>query len=155
AALVDQDQIDTWVAHWGGWLAALSFEPGLVGVCVTIETAPDTGQRLRTAVGAKLSREAPKLARAMLTEVVETYPAGSARVLTRIAVTYSSQIAGLSRRKAQSGQRRRSAEMGRFIATRMPGLAAGLAMTGAGPARAMTAQELTVATRVAYDPGSQ
>src|SRR4029450_12246181 len=29
ASLVDDDQIDIWVAHWGQWLASLGHEPGI------------------------------------------------------------------------------------------------------------------------------
>ena len=45
AALVDQPQVDQWVAHYGHWLAALSQEPGLVACQVCVETAPDPGTR--------------------------------------------------------------------------------------------------------------
>ena len=80
ASLVDDEQIDVWVAHWGQWLAALADEPGVVAVSVTIETAPDSGTRLRREVEGHLDPGAPSVARAMLREVVDTYPAGSATV---------------------------------------------------------------------------
>ncbi len=38
------------------------------------------------------------------------------------------------------------------IGQRIPSLAAGLAATGAGPARVMTVAEVAAALRVAYDP---
>ena len=47
AALVDAAEVDNRVAHWGAWLADLGHEPGLVAASVTIESAPDTGTRLR------------------------------------------------------------------------------------------------------------
>jgi hypothetical protein len=50
AALVDQEQVDGWVADWGHWLANLGNEAGIVAAAVTIETAPDTGTRLRPGV---------------------------------------------------------------------------------------------------------
>src|SRR3954452_10103998 len=43
ASLVDEDQVDVWVAHWGQWLASLGHEPGIVAASVTVESAPDTG----------------------------------------------------------------------------------------------------------------
>lgn len=148
AALVDQDQIDTWVAYWGNWLAALSFEPGIVAASVTIETAPDLGHRLNREVSANLAPTAPDLARQALHEIVESYPAGSAQVSTRIAVTYSAT--------PRPGAKRRTAEeMAREIGARLPGLSSGLSMTGAGTARPMTAEQLAAAVRVAYDPAAQ
>ncbi|MFF0728729.1 SCO6880 family protein [Streptomyces sp. NPDC004134] len=145
AALVDERQVDTWVAHWGQWLSALSEEPDLVAASVTMETAPDTGVRLQQEIDANAVAEAPALAVAMLDEVLSAYPAGSAQIATRIALTYSGA--------ARPGTPRRGAEaMALHIGTRLPGLTAGLSMTGAGAAVPMTATELAEAVRVAYDP---
>ena len=148
ASLVDQRQVDTWVAYWGHWLASLGFEPGLVGASVTIETAPDLGHRLQAEVDTNLDPNAPALARAALEEIVWNYPTGSARVSTRIAVTYSAAA-------RPGGKRRSEEEMVREIATRIPGLTSMLEMTGAGSARPMTAGQLARAVRAAYDPDSQ
>ncbi|WP_433461841.1 SCO6880 family protein [Spirillospora sp. CA-128828] len=148
AALVDQEQIDTWVAHWGHWLAALGYEPGLVAASVTVETAPDLGHRLREEVQATFDPKAPELARAALEEIVWNYPVGSARVSTRIAVTYAAL-------PHPGGKRRDQDSMVREIGMRIPGLISGLEMTGAGSARPMTADQLARAVRLAYDPDAQ
>lgn len=145
AALVDEQQVDIWVAHWGQWLSALGAEPGLVAASVTVETAPDSGVRLQQEIAANAVIGAPDLARSMLREVLAAYPAGSAQIATRIALTYSGA--------AREGTPRRSVEdMALHIGTRLPGLTAGLSMTGAGTAAPMTATELAEAVRVAYDP---
>ncbi|WP_446047752.1 SCO6880 family protein [Streptomyces olivaceus] len=145
AALVNQQQVDTWVAHWGQWLSALGAEPGFVAASVTVETAPDSGVRLQQEIAANSAADAPRLARSMLREVLSAYPAGSAQIATRIALTYSGA--------ARAGTPRRSAEdMAIHIGARMPGLTAGLSMTGAGAAVPMTATELAEAVRTAYDP---
>jgi hypothetical protein len=88
------------------------------------------------------------LARAALEEIVWNYPAGSAQVSTRIAVTYAAT-------SGPGGKRRSEDEMAREIGMRLPGLISRLAMTGAGAARPMTADQLTRAVRMAYDPDSQ
>ncbi|MFI2373181.1 SCO6880 family protein [Streptomyces sp. NPDC018833] len=145
ASLVDSDQVDTWVAYWGQWLAALAYEPNLVACSVTIEAAPDPGIRLEREVSGNIDPQAPPLAQAVLREVVQTYPAGSATLTTRVALTYSGA--------AQAGQKRRDAQaMGTELGLRLPGLASNLSMTGAGPATPMTASDLAEAVRVAYDP---
>lgn len=145
AGLVDQDQVDTWVAHWGAWLRDLATEPGLVGATVTVEAAPDSGVRLHHEVRSNAAADAPALAKEMLEEVLADYPAGSAQITTRIALTYSGA--------ARSGHDRRSPEeMAVLLGNRLPGLVGGLAMTGAGAARAMTAVQLAEAVRIAYDP---
>ncbi|MBM3714651.1 MAG: hypothetical protein FJW64_02765, partial [Actinobacteria bacterium] len=59
AALVDQEQVDLWVADWGHWLRNLADEPGMEAAQVTIETAPDSGRRLRREVETNTDPEAP------------------------------------------------------------------------------------------------
>lgn len=145
ASLVDDDQVDTWVAHWGAWLAALGHEPGLVGAAVSVETAPDSGTRLRREVDTRVDPHAPDVALAMLREVATTYPAGSATVTAYVSLTFSMAARG-------GGRKRAVEDVARDLATRLPGLAAGLTATGAGAVRPVTAQELCELVRVAYDP---
>ena len=64
ASLVDEEQIDVWVARWGQWLASLGDELGVHGASVTVETAPDTGTRLRREVQARIDPRAPAVAQA-------------------------------------------------------------------------------------------
>lgn len=143
ASLVDPVQVDTWVAYWGQWLAGLAYEPSLTAVSVSIEAAPDTGERLRREVRGNTDPAAPELAQAVLNQVMHDYPIGSAEITSRVALTYA---------RGDSGSSRRVAELAAEIGTRLPGLAGGLSMTGAGPAEPMTAAELAETVRVAYDP---
>jgi hypothetical protein len=66
ASLVDREQIDVWVARWGEWLASLGDEPGVIAAAVTVETAPDSGQRLHEQVQGRIDPHAPALARQVL-----------------------------------------------------------------------------------------
>ena len=145
ASLVDQEQIDSWVGHWGQWLASLGDEPGVVAAQVIVETAPDTGTRLRREVLGRLDPTAPAVAQAMLQEVVATYPEGSATIKAWVALTFSAT-------SRSGGKRRDAEEMSRDLAARLPGLGQRLHSTGAGAARPMTAQRLCEAVRVAYEP---
>jgi hypothetical protein len=131
----------------GQWLAALGDEPGVVAVSATIETAPDSGTRLRREVEGNLDDGAPPVARAMLREVVDTYPAGSATVRAMVAVTFSGAARGL-------GRGRRADEMARDLAGRIPWLGNALHATGAGAARPVSAQRLCEVVRTAYDPAA-
>jgi hypothetical protein len=145
-ALVDEAQVDQWVAHWGAWLSALGQETGLVGASVTIETAPDSGTRLDREVNGHLAADAPALARQVMAEVVRDYPSGSASITCRIALTWTLQT-------AFGGSRRRSvAEMAIEIGNRLPGLTQPLVAAGGGVAEPMTTATLAAAIRVAYDP---
>lgn len=145
AALVDQEQIDIWVADWGHWLANLADEPGIEAASVTIETAPDSGTRLRREVALNVDEEAPAFARQMLSEVVDRYPAGSSTVKAYVALTFSATARA-------GGKKRTPEEMGRELAARLPGLTGGLQATGAGAAHPLSAQELCETIRIAYDP---
>ena len=147
ASLVDEAQVDAWVAHWGQWLASLGDEPGVVAVSVTVETAPDTGTRLRREVQSNVDPNAPAVAQEMLREVMATYPSGSATVQAWVALTFAA-TAGVGSRRKQAG------EMARDLASRLPGLTARLQGTGAGAARPLDAQGLCEVIRTSYDPAA-
>lgn len=147
AALVDQEQIDVWVADWGHWLANLGDEPGVEAASVTLETAPDSGTRLRREVALNLDDDAPAFAREMLTEVVGRYPSGSSTIKAFVSITFSAS-------QRSGGKKRQADEMGRELAARLPGLTAGLQSTGAGAAHPLSAQELCEVIRVSYDPAA-
>jgi hypothetical protein len=105
ASLVDPEQVDAWVANWGGWLAGLADEAGLDAAAVTVETAPDSGYRLRNEVLMNIDPDAPQFARDMLHEVVDTYPEGSATVRAWVSLTFNAALrAGLQ--EADPGGRR-------------------------------------------------
>jgi hypothetical protein len=145
ASLVDQETIDQWVAHWGVWLASLGHEPGIAASSVTVETAPDTGTRLAREIDRNIDESSSPVAQAMLREVQETYPKGSAQCRAWIAVTFSGTV---------NGQRRKPEDMGRELASRLPGLTGGLSAAGAGAARPVSAQGLCEVIRTAYDPAA-
>ena len=145
AALVDREQVEVWVAEWGRWLAALGDEPGIVAVSVTIETAPDTGTRLRREVLSRIDPNAPQFAKTILSELVEHYPAGSATIRAYVAITFNAAA-------RVGGKKRTTEQMGRELASRLPGLTQGLSATGAGATRPLNAQQLCEVIRVAYDP---
>jgi hypothetical protein len=145
ASLVDPEQVDAWVANWGGWLASLGDEAGLEAAAVTIETAPDSGYRLRNEVEMNIDENAPEAAKAILREVVRTYPEGSATVRAWVSLTFTASL--------RAGSRKREPEdVARDLASRIPGLGARLQSTGAGIARPMSAQDLCEVVRIAYDP---
>jgi hypothetical protein len=144
AALIDQEQVDSWVAEWGHWLAALGDEAGVVGAAVTIETAPDTGARLQQEVAQRIDPTSPAFARQMLDEVVSSYPIGSATVKAYVSITFSAVQRG--------GRRKTVDDFGAEIASRLRGFTQRLSATGAGAARPLNAQELCEVIRIAYDP---
>ena len=147
AALVDREQIDAWVAEWGMWLAALGDEPGIEAVSVTIETAPDTGTKLRREVESRIDPDAPAFAKQLLGDLVDRYPAGSATIRAYVAVTFHAAA-------RQGGRKRTPEEMGRELASRLPGMTQGLTATGAGTSRPLSAQQLCEVVRIAYDPAA-
>ena len=147
SSLVDEEQIDIWVAEWGMWLANRGDEPGLEAVSVTIETAPDTGLRLRREVQQRMHDDAPEFSRRLLRGIVDAYPAGSAVVRAYVALTFAAAT-------RVGGRKRGADEMGRELAARIPGLTQSLGATGAGAARPLSARELCEVIRIAYDPAA-
>lgn len=147
ASLVDPEQIDMWVADWGNWLANLADEPGIEACSVTIETAPDTGHRLRQEVLTNMDPDAPPFARAVLNDVMRSYPSGCSTVKAYVALTFSAD-------NTATGKKRNADEVGRDLAARLPSLTSELAATGAGSSRLLAAADVCELVRVAYAPGT-
>ena len=145
-ALVDQSQVDVWVAHWGEWLATISNEPGVVAASVTVESAPDFGTRLRTEVESNLDPDAPTLASTVLREIVSSYPRNSATLKAFVAVTFTSQT-------REGGKKRTVDEVARDLGSKIGFMGQRLGHAGAGAVRPLTSQEVCEVIRVAYDPG--
>lgn len=144
AHLVDASRIDQQVAGWGQWIANLGDEPGLQACAVTVETSADTGHRLRSEVQGAMDPGAPEFAKRTLRQVVDSYPAGSSTITAYVTLTFGAGTVG--------GKKRSPEQMGRDLASRLPGLAADLARTGAGAVSPVSAQELCEVVRTAYDP---
>jgi hypothetical protein len=143
ASLVDDEQIDVWVARFGEWLASLGHEPSLIGAAVTVETSPDTGQRLAQVVNDRIDASAPPLAAQVLREIVADAPVGSASIRVWVTLTFQA---------VTRGKRRHADEFARDLAARLPGLYQRLQGTGAGTAAPLKAQEICEVIRGAYDP---
>lgn len=145
--LVDQSTVDFRVADWGHWLTNLGDEPGVEACSVTIETAPDTGHRLRREVAAAGDPTASEFSQAMLADLVRAYPEGSSTITAYVAITFRGE-------NEATGKKRTAEEVGRDLSARLPGLTADLGATGAGAATPLTAQELCEVVRTAYDPAA-
>lgn len=145
SSLVDTKEVDQRVAEWGAWLASLSDEPGLEAAAVTVETAPDSGVRLRREVEGRLDPDAPAFARDVLLSAMHNYPTGSSTVRAYITLTFSAAT-------RVDGKKRTQGEVGRDLAARLPGIVGRLNATGAGAVRPLSAQKLCEMVRVAYDP---
>ncbi|WP_253906686.1 SCO6880 family protein [Arthrobacter sp. I3] len=129
----------------GSPVAGLGDEAGLDAAAVTVETAPDSGYRLRNEVTMNIDPNAPDFAKNVLNEVVDTYPEGSATVRAWVSLSFNASL--------RAGSKKRTPEdVARDLASRIPGLSARLQSTGAGIARPMSAQELCEVVRIAYDP---
>jgi len=145
AALVDPEDIESWVATWGSYLAVMAQEPGLEAASVIIDSSPDPGHRLKHEVDRLVTPEAPALAVQMLQEVKDSYPRDSAILETAVQLTYDAKV---------MGDGLDPEAMAIELGTRLPALAEGLQGTGASAGRPMTAYEITKMVRTAYDPAA-
>jgi len=146
AALVDQNQIDQWVAGWGQYLARLGGEPGVEGASVVVETAPDSGSKLDREVELHIDESAHPLAKQMLRETANTYPSNSSDIRAWITTT----LKGVT----PAGKRRSIEEVARELQSKMPNWVSAVATTGGGAAHPVSAAELCEIVRAAYDPSS-
>lgn len=148
SALVDPEQIDQWIANWGGFLGSLGAEPGLAGAQAVFETAPDTGARLRREIEGAMSVDAPEVARRVLEDAMREYPTGSAGISAWVTMTYRATV-------RRGGKPRDPETVGRDLASRLPGLVGRIQATGAGATAPVSAAELCEVLRVAYDPAAE
>jgi len=143
-SLADTDTVETLVAGWGAALAGFGHEPGLAGVTVVVDTAPDPGTRLAAEVNGRAAADSRAVARAVMAEVVGAFPASSSENTAYVAVTWTAD--GIARRA------RKPADVVVEVGRRVPGLTDALARAGGGTVEALTEVELAEVLRVAYDP---
>lgn len=143
--LVDQLEVDAKVARFGEWLAALGTDRELVGVTVSITTAPDSGHTLREAIAGQTSDEAHPLAKAVLDEIAQDYPESASTLTCEIAITWK-------RNRPGSTKRRSIEEMAVEVGRRLPGIYFDLSQTGAGAPTLLQSEDLAAIVRSAYDP---
>lgn len=142
--LVDLDQANDLVALWGNWLGSLSGEAGVIAASVSVETCPDSGERLRRAAARQSAAGAPVAAQQVIGEVVDSSTQGAVDIKVWATLTFSPAALGAGRRDLTEQE----------IATRLPGLTQTLQYAGTGPVHLMTAGELCQMVRVDYDPAS-
>lgn len=144
-SLVDQDQVDRWVALWGQWLASLGNDPAIKGASVTVETAPDMGLRLRREVLGHVADDAPELAAQTMRELVASLPSGAADVRAWVSVTWSG---------TNGGRRMTHDQVMEMIRPKITSLSASLAATGAGAVVPVSPEAMCELMRCAYDPAA-
>ncbi|SNS75818.1 SCO6880 family protein [Actinomadura mexicana] len=145
--LADRSDADTWVASWGGWLAALGHMPAVRWVTVTIDTAPEPGSTLADAVDRAVVATAPKPARTIMSELVRTAPAAAADVDTRVSITFDPKASAAGPKDLFEAV----AELGRTL----DGLASRLGGCGVSVLGRATAAEIAGAVRIAFDPDAR
>ncbi|MFA1546113.1 SCO6880 family protein [Actinomadura chokoriensis] len=145
--LADRSDADTWVASWGGWLAALGHMPAVRWVSVTVDTAPEPGSTLADAVDRAVVDTAPEPARTIMSELVRTAPAAAADVDTRVSITFDPKASAASPKDLFEAV----AELGRTL----DGLASRLGGCGVSVLGRATAAEIAGAVRIAFDPDAR
>lgn len=147
---LDQWVRDSQVAFWGGWLAQLNQIGSIVGAAVTVETAPDSGQRLRRAMKRGVVEDAPEFSEQVAEELLMSTGTSSPTVSVWVTLTFSGKAAADDAAEDALSVE----EMAEVISDVLPTLTGTLDMTGAGTgSRPCPAQEIVDHTRVAYDPG--
>lgn len=141
--LADRASADEWVACWGAWLADLGHRPVIRHIAVTVDTAPG-GLADTDYLRARMSADAPPLARDMMTELIELTPTTSAQTDCRVTITLDPSRAAPRPRDLLASV----AEVTRWL----PGLEAGLSACGVAVLGRESVSGLTARVRSAFDP---
>ena len=151
---LDQDACNGQVAYWAAWLTSLSTVEEIVGMSVVVETVPDSGQRLERAMerGRVGDEGLTDFARDVEEQIHSSSRVASPTLTARLTITLDARV----EEELEKGSRiwvRPLEDMASQFADLLPGWTTTLAPTGAGQSvRPATAQEITDATRVAFDP---
>lgn len=149
---LDQKTINTQLSYWAAWLGSLNTIPELKQVAVTVETTPDSGQRLTRAMdrGRLPDTEVSEFAAEVEHEIRRLYVGGSPATRVWITLSLTSRVEGDDDGR---GLLRGRDEMADQIGGLLPGWTNSLAPTGAGGAVfPCSAQHIIDQTRVAFDP---
>lgn len=113
AEAIEADSIDTMVDHWAAFLEDASNVTDLVYVTVTHETSPESGIRLATEAERITQHGTVDKAKAIIHEAAAILPQVSARMSSRVAVTFKATTA-----ETRKNVRAEATEIARFL----PGL---------------------------------
>lgn len=144
--LLDQEQVDSRVAHWASWLTQRGLDEGIRGASVTVESAPDSGLRLQTLLAKNHRDDTPEFARKVIDEFAEAGVSGAPQLSVWVTLTFDGR-----RIDGKAGDRG-SEEMAEEIGTKLPAILSAIGMAGAGAVRPCSAQDIVDFTRSAYDP---
>lgn len=142
----DQDRINSWVAGFGGVLAATGQETALVCAKAITDTAPDPGGRLSAMVHSLRDTDAPSVATAVMDECLADYPSASSENITYLELTFRGR--GLHRKGDETA-------MLSELARKVPGVLGQVHAAGGGSVDMVTKAELPRLVRAAYDPAAQ
>lgn len=144
-ALVDQSEINLFVARFGDWLNLLNQDASIIAAQITIETAPDFGLKLALEINNNQAPNPPAFAEATMQEIKNIFPDGGSELKVFIALTFNNIFDG----KAKSIN-----NLGEEIGLKIPELKRTLESCGAAFVRPLANQELCEFTRAAYDPAA-
>ena len=143
--LADQDQVDRWVANWGGFMKEAGHETDIVGGQVIVETARDFGGRMKAYVEAQISERASDYGRQVMIEAAN--PADSTSPMTRTWVTLT--FSGSPHLGAPS---RTLEDVAVAVASRVPSICEQIVHAGGAEATPVTETTIAKAVQVSYDP---
>ncbi|KNX39700.1 SCO6880 family protein [Luteipulveratus halotolerans] len=144
----DQSDIDRMVAHHGGLMKLAGEQGDVVGMACIVETAPDTGLRLKASTERGRSKDAPEYSQAVREGTLAKVTVGSPSVKGWTTFSFKGTEHGSTKKLPTQA-------VADDLATRLPHLLGEARLTGAGDtARWCDAQQVIDDTRSAYDPAA-
>lgn len=140
-ALQPQESIDSQVAQYGAWVAALSKDSAVAGGVVVVDSALSSTAPLIDKIRSEISPLAPELSRLAVMEAAGGLPGKYSTVDAFATVVWSRAKLGTTVEDA-------AAE----IAAKLPHHRASLYSSGGGQAEVADSQDLARVVRIAYSP---
>ncbi|GAA1612944.1 hypothetical protein GCM10009733_006240 [Nonomuraea maheshkhaliensis] len=145
ALLADVDTVNRQVAAWGGLLARLADDITIRHAVVSIDLLPENGSQLADHVASRFDPAAPRLAAAVMADLVAAAPRAASRVAVRLTLTCDPSLGATSRVKLPDA-----------IASLLSSLnGLGVAAAGAEAVKRASATDLIRIVRCAFDPEAE
>jgi hypothetical protein len=140
SALVDSDQVDTWVYKYGQFINNLGNEFDLIGMTVTVDTKAVSDEDFKIEITNRLKNVDPSsYAYETMKEIRDTYPQMGYDLSELITLVFA-----INGRKVN--------EIAEEMASRIPNFLLWLSETGVGAAYSTPAGKLIEFIRTVYDP---
>lgn len=139
--LLPQEQVDSNVSTFGGWIAGLSQDPAIAGATVTVDSAYSSKEPLVAKLKSEMAPWAPEAAKTALLQAADRLPERYTHTSVHATVVWSVKALGEDLEEAEAE-----------VAAKLPHHRSELYASGGGIPVTSTSEDLAQCVQIAYNP---